>query len=195
MPRQRKTARKERKRVVKVQFAPRPAKKPKTADLACPYHWIDTMVSANHTDLKEAKIAVAWLLDVKPDRDGHLTLGRCRKATDLDREFRDFDLVVMLNAKAWKELGEKQRAALVDHELHHAAIATDKNGEPILDERDRHCYRLRKHDIEDFHAVVRVHGIYLSDIGEFIRQAEAAPLFKEQMKAEANDTKPVPKKG
>lgn len=170
----RKTARKERKKVVKVQYAPRPAKKSK--DEACPYYHLDQQL-AHHEGLSKARIAVAWLLDVKPDKDGHLTLGRCRKATDLDREFRDFDLVILLNAVAWKQLEPKQRAALVDHELHHATEATDKNGDPILDERDRKCYRLKKHDLEEFHAVVKRHGLYLSDVAEFVRQATEAPLF------------------
>jgi hypothetical protein len=185
MPRQRKTARKERKRQVKVQFIPRPPKARKPPDPLDPYGYLDRLVMAHHEPLADAKIALAWLLDVKPDCDGHLTLGRCRKATDLDREFREFDLVILLNAAAWRTLNEQQRAALVDHELCHATIAQDKHGEPILDERDRKCYRLRKHDIEEFHAVVKRHGVYLSDIAEFIRSAEQAPLFAPRGNGEA----------
>jgi hypothetical protein len=111
------------------------------------------------------------MLDVKADRDGHLTLGRCKKATDLDREFREFDVVILLNAQAWKELEPKQRVALVDHELCHATVATDKNGENVLDERDRLCYRMKKHDIEEFNEVVRRHKMYKSDIAEFVKEA------------------------
>lgn len=181
MPRMRKTARKERKRVVKVQFHPRPAK-PRKADPLCPYGYLDKLVKEYHPGLATARIAIAWMLDVKPDRDLHLTLGRCKKATDLDREFREFDVVILLNAKAWKELTEAQRAALVDHELCHATVATDKNGEEIRDERDRLCYRMRKHDIEEFHAVVKRHGIYLGDIAEFLRSLHEAPLFKDETK-------------
>jgi hypothetical protein len=181
MARVRKTARKERKRVVKVQFVPRPTKKPKTPDPLDPYAILDALVSDHHTDLAQAKIAVAWQLDVKADRDGHMLLGRCRKATDLDREFREFDLVIMLNAQAWKELEPKQRLALVDHELCHATVATDKNGENIADERDRLCYRLKRHDLEEFTAVVKRHGLYLSDVAEFAKVAIAhagqKPLF------------------
>lgn len=175
MPRRRTTPRKERKRVVKVQLHPRPERKSRTHDDTCPYGYIDRLVQAHHEGLRQARIAVAWLLDVKADKDGHLTLGRMRKASDLDREFRDFDLVVLLNSKAWKELGAKQRAALVDHELCHATVAEDKNGEPIKDERDRLCYRMRRHDIEEFNAVVKRHGCYLSDVAEFVRQAMHNP--------------------
>jgi hypothetical protein len=171
MTRIRRTPRKERKRVVKVQFVPRPARKSKNPDPLEPYAILDGQVSSNHSDLAQARIALAWMLDVKADRDGHLTLGRCKKATDLDREFREFDLVILLNAQAWKELEPKQRVALMDHELCHATVAEDKNGDPIKDERDRLCYRIRKHDIEEFNAVVRRHSMYLSDIAEFVKAA------------------------
>lgn len=171
MARTRKTPRKERKRVVKVQYIPRPPKSKKAPDPLDPYAILDAMVRDYHDDLAQARIAVAWMLDVKADRDGHLTLGRCKKATDLDREFREFDLVILLNAQAWKELEPNQRTALVDHELCHATVATDKNSENIKDERDRLCYRIRKHDIEEFNAVVRRHKMYLSDIAEFVKAA------------------------
>jgi hypothetical protein len=171
MPRTRKTPRKERKRVVKVQFVPRPAKKSKTPDPLDPYAILDAMVRDHHDDLAQARIAVAWMLDVKADRDGHLTLGRCKKATDLDREFREFDLVILLNAQAWKELEPKQRVAVVDHFLCRATVAEDKNAEPIKDERDRLCYRMRTPDIVEFMNVVKRHGLYLADVAEFVKQA------------------------
>lgn len=189
MPRARlrKTPRKERRKVVKVQFVPRPARKTKPPDPAEPYGYLDQLVKDHHHELADAKIAVAWMLDVKPDRDGHLTLGKCRKATDLDREFREFDFVVLLNSKAWTALEPKQRAALVDHECCHAAVATDKSGEVMLDERGRKCWRMRKHDIEEFTAVVKRHGIYLGDLAEFVRHATEAPLFNGQGNGQATE--------
>lgn len=179
MPRARKTPRKPRLKIVKVQLVPRPEKRAKPDELE-PYSYVDRLVREHHDDLAKARIAVAWMLDVKPDRDGHLTLGRLKKATDLDREFREYDLVVMLNSTVWKNLDNKQRTALVDHELCHAALQRDKNGEPIRDERDRLCYRTRKHDIEEFVAVVKRHGMYLSDIAELVKAAAESPLFGQQ---------------
>ena len=170
MARQRKTARKERKRGVKVQVVPRPPKS-KKIDPLDPYAILDALVRDHHTDLAQARIAVAWQLDVKADRDGHLLLGRCRKATDLDREFREFDLVILLNAQAWKMLEPKQRLAEVDHELTHATVSLDKNGQDVVDERDRKCYRIKRHDIEEFTSIVKRHGLYLSDVAVFAQEA------------------------
>jgi hypothetical protein len=182
-----KRPRKERKKPVRVQYLPRPDKKSTKED--DPYAFLDNLVRAHHRHLSQAKIAIAWMLDVKPDRDFHLILGRCKKATDLDREFREFDLVILLNAKAWKELTAKQRAALVDHELCHAALVVDKNNEPVFDERDRQCYRIRRHDIEEFNAVVKRHGCYLSDVAEFVRQATNNPLLHAMEKGDQNREK------
>jgi hypothetical protein len=185
MARRRATPRKERKRVVKVQYLERP-KRVKKDDDACPYSLIGRLVEEHHPDLKDAKIAVAWMLDVKADRDGHLTLGRCKKASDLDREFREFDIVVLLNSKAWKQLEPGQRLALVDHELCHARLQK-KDSEPVRDERDRLCYRIAKHDVEEFHAIVKRHGLYLNDIAELVRAAAESPLYAGQVNGQSEE--------
>jgi hypothetical protein len=173
----RKTPRKPRRKVVKVQFHPRPPKSKKPPDPMDPYQYIDEMVAGTHDDLKDAKIAVAWMLDVKADRDGHLKLGACKKATDLDREFRDFDLVIMLNSAAWKSFDPKRKLAVIDHYLCRAAVSEDKNGDPIFDERDRKCYRPRRPDIEEFKGVISRHGLYMNDLVDFFRAASETPLF------------------
>lgn len=175
--------RKERRKAVKVQYVPRPDKKRKPPD-PDPYRFLDAMVGDTHDDLAGAKIAIAWMHDVKPDRDGHLVLGKAKKATDLDREFREFDLVILLNAAAWKSLSEEQRFALMDHELCHCTVALDKNDNPILDERERKCYRMRKHEIEEFHGVVKRHGLYTHTLQELVRVATETPLFPAGTEAE-----------
>ena len=182
MARQRKTPRAARKKSVKVALTPRPARK--SDDEAEPYSYLDKFVG-KHKHLDQARVALAWMLDVKADIDGHLILGKCKKATDLDREFREFDFVILLNATAWKHFSKKQRAALVDHELHHAGIALDKkSGDPILDERNRRVYRIKKHDIEEFKGVVERHGLYKHDLEEFAQTCIQAPLYKAEADAD-----------
>ena len=171
MKRTRKTPRKERKRIVKVQVVPRPPKGKKAPDPLDPYAILDSLVRDHHTDLAQARIAVAWLLDVHADRDGRLKLGDCKKATDLDREFREFDIVILLNAQTWKEFDPKQRLAVVDHYLCRATVSVDKNGENIKDERDRLCYRKRLPDIVEFNEIVKRHGLYLADVAAFAQEA------------------------
>jgi hypothetical protein len=58
---------------------------------------------------------------------------------------------------------------VIDHELCHAQVSMDSNGEPKTDENGRTVYRTRKHDIEEFKEVVARHGLYKSDVESFAK--------------------------
>ena len=120
------------------------------------YGLLDELVTAHHADLTKARIALAWCSSWKEDVDGKVVLGKCRKASDLDRELVAFDFILLLAKWFWRSLQvtDAQRRALLDHELCHAAVKCDANGEPMEDERGRIVYRLRKHDIEEFTQIV-----------------------------------------
>jgi hypothetical protein len=96
-------------------------------------------------------------------------LGKCKKASDLDRELAPFDFVILLNRDFWlnPHVSDGQRQALLDHELMHAAVQYDENGDAKFDERGRACYRIRKHDLEEFADIVTRHGCYKRDIENF----------------------------
>jgi len=53
----------------------RPERKPRTPDPECPYGYLDKMLQ-HHPHLDEAKIAVAWMLDVKANVDGGGSTGQ-----------------------------------------------------------------------------------------------------------------------
>jgi hypothetical protein len=146
------------------------------------YALLDELVKAHHQDLREARIALGWCLNWKPDVDGIVTLGKCKKASDLDRELAAFDFVIMLRRSFWLDLRvtDAQRAALLDHELCHAALKLDEKGEPIEDERGRKVYRVRKHSIEEFTEIVERHGCYKSDLEAFFTamRRSGAPKFE-----------------
>jgi len=147
-----------------------------------PYRILRTIREAHHPDLAKARIALAWRKKLKRDRDGHLVLGKCVKITDLQREFHEFDYVILLNREVWLDdaFTPEKKHALIDHELCHADAARDKDGFPKRDERDRFVWRTRKHDIEEFRDVVRRHGCYKADLEEFAQALlvkRSAPLF------------------
>jgi hypothetical protein len=50
------------------------------------YRLLRELVGAHHEHLKDARIALAWCTSWRPDVDGRVTLGKCRRASDLDRE-------------------------------------------------------------------------------------------------------------
>ncbi|MEO7272059.1 MAG: hypothetical protein ABI211_08640, partial [Vicinamibacterales bacterium] len=52
------------------------------------YALLADLIELHHEDLyrTDARIALAWCTSWKPDVDGRVTLGKCKKASDLDRE-------------------------------------------------------------------------------------------------------------
>lgn len=161
--------------MARMRKTPRP-KKPtyeridRKADSRNVYPILDA-VRRNHPELEEATIALAWRYGLKQNKDGQLTLGKCKKVGELDKQFQGHDFVIILNFEAWEILTPEQREALVDHELCHAAISTDPNGNPKKDARGRQMFRIRKHDIEEFGAVIARHGCYKADLENFVATA------------------------
>lgn len=133
------------------------------------YALLDTLVRKHHGHLGPARIALAWCTSWKPDVDGRVILGQCKKASDLDREVAPFDFVILLRRMFWASelVSDAQREALLDHELCHAQRKHDSRGEPVEDERGRPVFRVRKHDIEEFTDVVKRHGCYKRDLETF----------------------------
>jgi hypothetical protein len=156
------------------------------------YGMLRDLVNKHHDELNHQRIALAWNLAWKPDVDGRCTLGKCKRLTDLDREFTSYDFVIILRREWWlhRDVKDAQRLALLDHELCHATVRLDPNsGEPIEDDRGRKVYRVRKHDIEEFEEVVRRHGTYKRDLEVF-----AAGLLQGQQQMKLQDLEPAGKK-
>ena len=139
-----------------------------------PYAILDEM-RKNHPDTRRAVIALAWRERLKSDQDGRLILGKCVKASDLQRELVACDFVILLNREVWEfDFDDDKRRALMDHELCHAAVACDEEGEPKEDERGRMVWRTRKHDIEEFQQIIERHGCYKKDLEHFAEAMEKA---------------------
>ena len=144
------------------------------------YALLDELVESFHAEIAAARIALAWCTSWKPDVDGREVLGKCRKASDLDRELAAFDFVILLSRPFWRDarVTDPQRQALLDHELCHAALTYDEKGEPVEDERGRLVYRIRKHDIEEFTDIVARHGCYKADLERFAQALKHAGVPK-----------------
>jgi hypothetical protein len=147
-------------------------------------------VRDHHEDTYDARIALAWRKGLKADVDGKLVLGKCVKASDLQRELVSFDYVILLNEEVWNDADftiEKKRA-LLDHEMCHAARAYDPDGEPKIDENHNPVWRIRKHDLEEFTCIVQRHGIWKRDLERFaeaiMQRQQSLPLHQEPVEAE-----------
>ncbi len=143
------------------------------------YALLRKLVAAYHRELLTARIALAWNLSWQPDIDGRLKLGMCKKVSDLEREVADvgaYDFVIILRRDFWQDahVSDQQRQALLDHELCHAAVKLDENCEPVIDERGRQVFRMRRHDLEEFQEIADRYGCWKKDITEFARALERA---------------------
>lgn len=129
------------------------------------YQMMRDLIRKDHERLAEARICLVWRYGWKRDKGGHLVLGKCKKASDYDKTFAEFDFVILLNAEAWQKLEWRQRVALLDHELCHATRSVNKAGESV--------WRIRKHDVEEFREIIERHGCYKQDLDEFVKAAVA----------------------
>ena len=146
------------------------------------YRNMEQLIVDHHSHLADAKIALAWHRGWNEDADGRVKLGTCKKGSDLDRELHGFDFVITLNENIFEasSFTEEHKAAVIDHELCHAAVDLDADGKPKADERNRNCYRLRRHEIEEFSDVVARHGIYTGNLEKMaaaIEEARNRPLL------------------
>lgn len=165
---------------------------PETASSKPMYKLLETLVEKHHDGLEDARIALAWNTSWKADADGRVKLGKCKIAGALDRALAPWDLIVILNQEFWTspEVDDKQRSALLDHELCHAERALDAKGEPRVDAGGRALYRIRRHDIEEFGCIVERYGLWKQDLERFaaaIRRGQATLEFKEEPKPKTGD--------
>lgn len=152
---------------------------PESPDGVRLYGWLSELLEAHHQDVLDARFALAWHVGWKPDDDGHLTLGQCRKSSDLEREIQDvsaFDFVILLNQNFFEDplVSDTQRRAVLDHELCHASVKLDDQGAPEIDERGRVTYRIRKHDLEEFASIAERYGCWKRDIEAFAKSLTRA---------------------
>lgn len=170
---------------VSYQFIDRKSQAGKTL-----YPMLEDIVEKHHEELNGVRFALAWNLSWKPDPDGRVTLGKCKKASDLDRELYPYDFVIILRREFIEagEVTDEQRRALIDHELCHAAVKFGNDGEPLYDERDRIVTRIRKHDLEEFACIADRYGCWKRDLEVFAKalirgQAMTQQQFEELAKA------------
>lgn len=93
-------------------------------------------------------------------KNGIKALGIARKISLKDRALGRGDAEIALDGDWWQKASGDEQAALLDHELHHVSIKTDKVGNPQFDDLGRPQIKLRKHDVEVgwFRCIAERHG-------------------------------------
>ena len=93
-------------------------------------------------------------------KNGVRVLGIARKISLKDRALGRGDAEIALDGDWWQKATDEQQAALLDHELNHIAVKSDKNGNVQFDDLGRPQIKLRKHDVEVgwFKCIAERHG-------------------------------------
>ena len=123
------------------------------------------IIAKDRKDLADARI-VYLFIEKAPSSGGRITWGRARRIGGLnavlahleDHEFEkctepDPFFVIEISEDVWVGLDADRRRALVDHELMHCRV--DAEGDVAK-------YSMRRHDFEEFTAVIRRHGLWTS---------------------------------
>ncbi len=123
-----------------------------------------------YSDKNEKGIA----LNVALKKGGVRALGICRKIPTKDRVLGRADAEISLDGDWWLDASAEERAALLDHELHHIEVVTDERG-TVVDSAGRPKLRLRPHDYEFgwFKAIAARHGSFSQE------RLQAAKMFEE----------------
>lgn len=133
-----------------------------------------TLMQQFHTDLIDAGVKIDFLFaypryDEKDQpigdaikHQGVKALGLAKKLGASDRAKGTGDAEIRIDWEWWKEVGEQEQRALLDHELHHLSICKNKAGVIKTDDLGRPVIRLRKHDYQIgwFNVIAERHGVH-----------------------------------
>lgn len=124
------------------------------------------LIAKYHPHLAEAKIAYVFKKD-SWSKNGKWILGSAHKCSEKEKLLHGYDFIITINRDSWMLFTEDKREAVVDHELCHCGKSEDGK------------YILVPHDIEDFAAVIRRHGLYKEDVKHFTQVLRQVSLFDE----------------
>ena len=130
------------------------------------------LIEKHHEHLDGAKIAIICK-DKASKKQGKTILATASLPSKKIRPLLDDDyhFIICVALDAWEVLEDKQRLALMDHELCHCHFSED--GDPII----------VAHDLEEFGCIIVRHGLWRGDIDE--ERVSQAILFTQGVKVSA----------
>ena len=108
-----------------------------------------TLIGQYHSHLQN--VPIMYLFNAKM-RDW----ASMSKRSNKEQFISGYKFVLEVNHKKWAEMSEKERTALVDHELCHAGIDLE-SGDPVIID----------HDVEEFAVIVKRHGLWRDTVKHF----------------------------
>jgi hypothetical protein len=127
---------------------------------------IEKIQSAHHEHLEDVTVSALFVFDTESSdpvlKHQGYPAGAVVRITPLkDRAVGIADATIVIDRAGWLALSQRQRDALIDHELTHLTRVTDKeSGDPVFDALDRPKLAMRRHDHQFgwFDEVAQRHG-------------------------------------
>jgi hypothetical protein len=122
------------------------------------------VIAHHHPHLADANF-VFLMRSPTAKSKGKAVLGTAKKATPEHKALYlgEVDFIVTLAGAEWKDMTNRARRALLDHELCHCVGDSMKG------------WSMRGHDVEEFSEIIERHGLWhdeLKELGETMRQLE-----------------------
>lgn len=130
------------------------------------------LIADHHQHLVDARIGYLYRRKAKTG-GGKVTLATASLVPERWQVFAPFDFCIEVAWLQWQQLDVAQRQALVDHELYHCDLEVDDDGQGT--------WTLRKHDVEEFSEVITRHGLWKSDVRDFVETARQAQAVVEPL--------------
>ena len=118
----------------------------------------EKIIDEHYPELVDAKPLIGYYI-----REGNWSkAGSCKKTTAFERHLTGKMYFIVINDSAYQDFGEDQLNALVDHELYH--IERDQDNPDI---GDSEAWGIRDHDVEEFAAIIKRHGLWEHGVKRF----------------------------
>jgi hypothetical protein len=106
----------------------------------------------HHPDLDGVSVSALFVFDTEATEavlkhQGYPAAAVVRITPVRERALHQADASIVVDRATWLTMSQRQRNALIDHELTHLARAADKEtGQPLFDVLDRPKLKMRRHD-------------------------------------------------
>ena len=124
------------------------------------------LIAEFHSHLVNANIAYLWK-NKKITKSGRTVIATAEKCSPKVKALCDYDFIIVVSAPAYNDLTDKQRRAVIDHELEHCLVDDNDAGEKVT--------KIVAHDVEEFGSIILRHGLYKEDLvrmGRIVEKAE-----------------------
>lgn len=138
------------------------------------------LIRKHHTELVNTKIA--YLFKNRPIKaNGRDVIAFSSKCSGIVKVLSEIDVVVIISYPSFQQLDERQKLAVIDHELTHLFVEEDSTGAPKL--------RKLAHDVEEFSVIIERYGLYQEDLVRLGKVIQTVTVY-EGKKAKVIKLKP-----